>query len=261
MAKGRTVGIIIGWIGTALATAALAGGGVYLWQSKQVDELKQGQDALQRQITELQSGDDSIGRDDDGQDLLAEDDRRLLSFSEEEGYGIDNLFYCQPDDSDSTAFNLDDPTTTVLYASELGYSLEVPWNPDWGTERCRVNEYDDISSGDGQRNLLFGPLIAGEGGLGRMYVLRSLPARSADEAVAAIEDEVGADFLTEGPEVDQMAGFDVVVYAYSGLCDAFSVEVVGSGDYNYALSSGCNTPPFEDDRAVYESILDGFEIL
>lgn len=264
MAKGRTVGIIIGWIGTALATALLAGGAVYLVQARQINQVRQDLDSAKRQITELQSGDDSIGRDDDGQDLLADDDRRLISYSDNEGYGVDNLLYCKPEDSGPNAFSLEDATTTVTYADELGFSIELPWNPDWGTSKCRINEYESTLISDGERVLLFGPLIEGEGGLGRLYALRAIPSRSADEAISSIPDEIGEEYLTQDPELDQLADFDVVTYAYTGLCDAINIEIIGldqPGKSNFVLGSGCTAPPFDDDLDAYEDILEGFQLL
>ncbi|MFO0702825.1 MAG: hypothetical protein U0514_03085 [Candidatus Andersenbacteria bacterium] len=242
---------MLGFIGTALAAAALGGGGVYLWQRGQLTNVVQNQPA--NVVSTDQVGNQTTNR------AAPEDTRKLLTWDDETGYGVDNLFSCLPKELDANSFNDADATTTVPFDSvKLGFSLDVPWNPAWGTSACRVNPFELTSTGDGYQALLFGPLIEGEGGLGRLYSLRVLPGRSASKASDAIQTENSKEFLTEGPTHETIAGFETVTYATSGLCDLLSVELINPLGSNYQLNGGCGTPPFTELRALFTDVLGGF---
>lgn len=269
MAKGKTTGIVIGWIGTALATAVIAGGGMYFWRGAEIHDLQQNLDILSvmRNQQQLQNtaanAANSTNSTTNTTPPTAEptDARRLLTYDPNQGYGIDNLTSCLPKESDANAFNFADPTTTVHFSkADFGFAIDLPWNPAWGTSQCRVNPYEVFTSGDGFPTVSFGPLEEGEGGLGRTYSISVRPGRSASTAFAAIGKEI-KDIQTQAPTRERLSDIEVMTYGENGLCDMYFAEVINPLVKNYVLSGGCGAPPYSDERARFETWLKTLKFL
>ena len=88
----------------------------------------------------------------------------------------------------SEKFNNDSSSTTVNYSSkESGISLDIPYNPNWGNEKYRINPYDEVITSN---KIGFGDLFIGDAcGWGRVYSLSFLPARTTEEAIIAIKSK------------------------------------------------------------------------
>lgn len=177
------------------------------------------------------------------------DDRILLT--------PDNLEqYCNPltdmEPCYTEIFNTDPATTTVTYTNqEKEISVDLPYNPDWGSDNYRINPYDEEDD-----RVNFGPINLGEGGgWGRWWwALSFQPAETADQVIAGLDKDSFL-FLAE-PEKDKVNNLEIVKYAEIGLTSYHYIIVIGE-KYNYEfISTGhLDTGSTEDELADLESIV------
>ena len=250
MAQGRTAGIVIGWIATALATAGLAGGLVFVVQSKQAEQLRMDLDSAQRQITELQSGDDANDGSEPSDEAPA-DSRKLLTFQVALGLTPD----CEE------KFNTEEPTTTEhVKVPKVGVELDVPYNPDWGSDRFRIEPSEVTTGGEGIDAVLsFGPYSIGEGcGWYRQYSMYAKQALGFDEELANLEADQTI-LMSGEPEDLTLGGNRVIRYQFSGLCGGVSYIIIGK-DRNIVFNPICASGT-EEERPSLEKIVASVDIL
>lgn len=150
--------------------------------------------------------------------------------------------------ADCPPMNTDPADTTVAYINhEKGISLTIPFNAKWGYPGIPVTPYTERGpSGSAPLgSVLFGQPTSGNlQGLGgncdplHLYELTFLPARSANDAVRAIEGRGGD--VVPNATVRTIDGFTVVQYTDAGLCSYPTIEVIGT-DFNYSFTTGCGT--------------------
>lgn len=133
-------------------------------------------------------------------------ERRLLKHDTKLGYpelkGIE---------ISSLKFNSDIPNQTVTYASkEKGYSVDLPYNSNWGTKDLYIMPYDE-ADGD----VFFGPVGPGEGGIGRWDYVSVVPQQSIEELTNKARRDPESTF---GPIVKKInSSVTVVEYLNGGF--------------------------------------------
>jgi hypothetical protein len=154
----------------------------------------------------------------------------------------------------SLKFNTEPATTSNTYMG-YGISLQVPYNPAWGTTDYRIEPYSSYDY-TGGKILEFGAMRPFEGcSLVRAYSLRFLPPRSANEVIedmgVVMKTEVvdgvsrqysltsDGDFLPVPPTTVKINNLTVVKYKVSGMCGYPTLEVIGN-KFNYELRPLCN---------------------
>ena len=130
-----------------------------------------------------------------------------------------------------TDFNEDKANTTVAYNDiERGIIVALPYNPNWGTSKCRINPYDIGKGG----TIFFGRInIVEGGGFGRASWLEFIPQRSIDEALKAAEDDINGVPIVS-PTRKAIGKAIVVEYSMAGLGEWGHLEIIGR-KYNYRL--------------------------
>jgi hypothetical protein len=136
-------------------------------------------------------------------------------------------------------FNLDPPNTTVLYSNPAkGISLQIPYNPKWGSERYKIPAYYEY-----EEKVLFGPIFPFEAGsVARGCSISFLQVRSAEEAVASLKElAYGRGEFPSGVEKESIItetinNITVVKYIFvdSLIGSIPRIEVVGK-KYNYLI--------------------------
>jgi hypothetical protein len=168
--------------------------------------------------------------------------------------------------SDCPELNRDPPTTTVRYMNqEMGIAFTIPYNNQWGYAGTALPAYADHTSQDGSPgNVLFGPPTSGNlEGLGSScdallyYSLTFLPARTAQEAVRAIQSR-GTEVVPNAT-VRTINGLTVVQYTDAGICSYPTLEVIGT-KYNYNFTTSCGGDS-EVDWQYLEDIVKSMELL
>jgi len=142
-------------------------------------------------------------------------------------------------------FNNDDLSVMVNYSNkEKGISLEIPYNPNWGNEKYRINPYDEVTK---YNKIDFGYLFIGDACVwARPYSLSFLPARTAEEAISGIKSEhaqptISPDFDNQfvlWPKKLTINNMTVIKYQpWNAVGWAVShFEIIGK-KYNYQLSA------------------------
>jgi hypothetical protein len=262
MATNKKVWLTVGFIAAVLGGAAIASVGVYFWQQRQTDELRKDFDSQRNQLEERiktleeEAKEPKTTKSEESDEPVVADTRTLVGPSGTVAFGYEAQDAC------GNKFVEDEPTTTEpLKATELGFSFDVPYNPDWGTSECRVTPYDFFDVEDkGSNGISFGPLSAGEGGVGRSYSLLAIDSRTATQAISAIKQEQ-AEFLSEGPTRSSVGDLTIVSYGISGgLCPIPLIEIIGE-DHNYLLNLGCTDEDMSDEFVFMKDILEGFSLL
>jgi hypothetical protein len=188
-----------------------------------------------------------------GNSLIADDSRTLLTIKPDTlSFNPTGVVGCEE------VFSAAAPTTTVRYESaKYGVAFDVPYNPDWGSEKYRVSPFDEVPDAD---VLVFGPVKTGEAcGWGRAYLLSFQPQRSAEDALSAGENPQVSTMYSSKPKKDSVGGLTVVESEIVGLCSMPALEVIGTGDYNYSLQINCGEET-EKDFTFLESIVKTFEL-
>jgi len=131
------------------------------------------------------------------------------------------------------SFSFDAPTQTASYANgTLGFAAEIPFNPDWGTERYAVAPFEELSTNAGKW-LAFGPLAVGEGcGVSRTWSIVREDPQTVDEVVREFNEESHAmygDGIPESatPIVSTAGGNAIVKYTAEGFCESPIIRVIG----------------------------------
>jgi len=169
------------------------------------------------------------GENSEGEDpsaAIPDDDRILLT-------NANTTQYCDPEvdlaSCQAEEFNTEAATTTVNYTDQArGISVNIPYNPDWGSANYKIEPYE--VDGD---YVYFGPMTQFEGGgWSRPYwLLGFVPPKSADQLITEINDS--PDTLAGGqPEKIDINGLEVVKYQEMGLGTHYMMEVAGD-KYNY----------------------------
>ena len=235
-------------IGAFIGGALIAGLIVFFWQRSNVNEANQQAVELGQALLDQLDDDHQIPEDPEPEPIATttktQDDRTLLEPSSGRNYNPDE-FTNDNTDSCFVDFNQDAASTTVTYESSArGLQLDLPHNPDWGTDEYRINPYDEISGSlfDGSSPaLLYGPLLSGVEGCGwiRDTRIEFLEARSVAEAKQAAQDSGNLEFPTTDLESVTIGGHTVVLYRYEhGFCEDFTYEVIGE-EQNYQIG-GCH---------------------
>jgi hypothetical protein len=141
----------------------------------------------------------------------------------------------------------DDPATVAVAIdrTDAGFRMNVPYNPAWGSPdlECQVPAAQEFMTGI---SFSFAGPFEG-GGVTRFARLALLPARTAADAVAAIEatqEQDGAQGGSVppngGPAVFEINGNTVVRHRSSGFCEVQTTyEIIGK-KFNYQLGSVCD---------------------
>jgi len=193
----------------AVVAALLAGSGVYLWQQNQPSILPlAGNQELPKEVVTPNQVKPTL------------DTRILLNPENIEQYNTPPN--CQE------KFNFDSADTSVDYAnSAKGISVQIPYNPSWGSDKYKINPYDE-----NEREVSFGPIGAFEAcGWTRSYFIRFLPAKSADAVISSLRSETK-------PTKAIINGLNTVKYTDFGLCLYPTLQVIGK-KYNYEFVPVC----------------------
>lgn len=152
---------------------------------------------------------------------------------------------CEFDQIDALNFSTDQETDWVTYRnSEKGLAISIPYNPNWGSPKYRLNAYDEYEDG-----LSFGTInVRGEGcgawvpGTQR---LDFIAAETKEEVLSRLQKE--SDELEFGYSIKSLSidGKDVVEYIKDGMCGGGGTIVIGK-KYNYEFSKTCSANTRED---------------
>jgi hypothetical protein len=129
-----------------------------------------------------------------------------------------------------------DATVAIRYTNAgAGISVDVPYNPEWGTDEYYVEPYDEEDD-----VISFGRAHAFEAcSWIREFEMAFNAAANAEDRLA----ELNRDDSVTSAERLTVGGKDAVMWYSSGLCDYVDLEVAGD-EHNYLFSSTCGA---EDD--------------
>ena len=144
---------------------------------------------------------------------------------------------------------------------EYGFSADLPFNPDWGTQEYRLDPFDELvppAGGEPHGTLAaiqFGLMGVAEGcGWYRFDNLSVRESRSMDDIMTTLSQEYGPLEPIVAPRQVTIGEFDAVEYEYGGLCGQPTVEVM-VGPYNLAAHKICGFGEAEDDLKYLRDIL------
>jgi len=178
------------------------------------------------------------------QELIIPTFNRLLSsfrFLDDSTEKIPLIYEIRTQDRDNDErckekFNYDPANTTATYLSQkTGISLELPYNPNWGSQRFKVPPYDELLNPEwGSKRLEFGSVGRGEAcSWVRSYTLNFLPTVSAEKAIQRIKDRSDyPDMFSIEPHVVTINNLRAVKYENYGLGVYPTLQVLGD-KYNY----------------------------
>ncbi|MDO8336276.1 MAG: hypothetical protein Q7T74_05870 [Candidatus Saccharibacteria bacterium] len=147
-------------------------------------------------------------------------------------------------------FNNDPANTTVRFSStEKGIAFDVPYNPNWGSAKFRIDPYWEY-----ENQVAFGDI----GGFEACMWVRSdfvhfRPQLSAEEVIRQIQASDPPELIPVPPTTIELNGLTVVKYATSGLCSYPALQVIGE-KYNYEFVPVCSTD-IERDFEYLENIV------
>jgi hypothetical protein len=118
----------------------------------------------------------------------------------------------------NTALNYDRPNEMRHYENkELGISIELPYNSNWGTKDFKPTAYDESLKEDKSvAKVTFGPIIAGCDGdcfWMRQYSISLDKKQTIDEFTKALDKQIGspgAPYTLTGYTKDEVNGVDVL---------------------------------------------------
>ncbi|MBP9762015.1 hypothetical protein KBD34_00170 [Patescibacteria group bacterium] len=138
--------------------------------------------------------------------------------------------------------NIQPATTTALYSnSSKGLSIKLPYNASWGTASHTLPPYEeDYSRGEKRslEGLSFGPIIQGEGGLGRQMGLTFEQATSVRSIFNDLSKR-GLEFNSSDVRLMKINTLDAVGYIDTGLCGG-PILIVQGKKFNYRLGKYCS---------------------
>jgi hypothetical protein len=122
-------------------------------------------------------------------------------------------------------------TVAVRYTNaDAGISVDVPYNPEWGTDEYYVEPYDERDDA-----ISFGGAHVFEACAWiREFEMAFNAAASAQDRLNQLNRD---DSVTRAERLT-VGGRDAVMWYSSGLCDYVDLEVVGA-KHNYLFSSTC----------------------
>lgn len=150
-------------------------------------------------------------------------------------------------------FNVDKPDTTVKYSnSEFGIEMMIPFNARWGTDKYRVNPFEER----GGSEAIFGPVSGFEGcGWVRQFSMSTGPQRTAAQIVKEFNDAKD-EYTSSIAEQFTINGITAVRYEQTGLCDQARLVLIGK-KYNYhfySMCAGLKDPGYADLIKVAETV-------
>lgn len=176
---------------------------------------------------------------------LSDESRALIQRNQIAKFETELPDPCKFDEIDALHFSTDQETDWATYRnSEKGLEIAIPYNPNWGSPKYRLNAYDEYDNG-----LSFGTInVRGEGcgawvpGTQR---LDFIPAETKEEVLNRLKKE--SDALEFGYSIKSLSidGKDVVEYIKDGMCGGGGTIVIGE-KYNYELSTTCYVNTRED---------------
>lgn len=160
------------------------------------------------------------------------------------------------DQSEALERRNDEPADrTVAYSNQAkGLSVQLPFNPNWGTEQCGLVPYEESKY---ENTVEFGPVSGCEGGgVCRYQDIRLLPAKTAEQVrIELVENELscfGCSPLFMEITEKTINGLSILEYIVPGLCNSVTVQVVGK-KHNYELQM-CG-------RALENNVFSDFQYL
>ncbi|QQS60822.1 MAG: hypothetical protein IPN70_02935 [Candidatus Moraniibacteriota bacterium] len=127
-------------------------------------------------------------------------------------------------------FNIDAPTTTVKYSNtEKGISFDIPFNPNWGNEDCKVKPYIEFTHSSGDISIEFSKPTAP---VGREFGLIISKYRPAEDIITAEQKDV---YPNPNPRKKTIGDKNMIVYDDYGMIQVTHYEVIGK-KYNYIFS-------------------------
>ncbi|MFH1284695.1 MAG: hypothetical protein ABIH78_03870 [Candidatus Peregrinibacteria bacterium] len=152
-------------------------------------------------------------------------------------------------------FNGEVPDELVnYYSKEMGISVDIPYNENWGSRRFELNPYDYYEYGrdDLVGFLNFGPMYRFEAGTWvRAYYLYFYPAQTVD-GVMMEKSELN-------PEKIEINGLTVVKFIDFGMCSYPSLYVIGE-KYDYEFMPQCSVDE-ESDFEFLEEIVSSVKLI
>lgn len=195
------------------------------------------------------------------QQTLPGDDRIVLTPDniEQHSQSSDGFPICD------VAFVTKDGDETVTYNSGSdNFSVDVPYNSDWGTAEFSLNPVDELDDAidDGTGGVTstyqYGPMSVGEGcGWYRWDRISVREPRTFDEIEEAFKGQIP--FAQLRPRETTVGPYDVVEYNFGGLCGQPSVEVLGK-DHNFVFWRTCGFGELEDDQAELRSVVETLKL-
>ena len=247
----KTILIIL----TVVVVAGISGGGVYLWQKntekKEKNKLEKELELLKKQEAQLNSVDQQKKEEESLWKSEPLDKRILLTPQNIDQYNVRSSASCDE------KFNNDAPSTTVNYKSEkFGISIDVPYNPKWGSNRFKLNPYD-FSNIEISGSISFGSMGAFEAcSWVRQYDIGFYPPIDVDSMIKKIKEGSGyPDLFPVLPTKEKINGLDVVKYEVNGLCSYSIIEVIGK-KFNYRFSPTCG-----DSFTVFEDMIKSMKLI
>lgn len=156
-------------------------------------------------------------------------------------------------------FNVDAPSATANYLHQdrdFLLSFDVPYNSKWGSDRFKINPYDE-GSADQNLSVSFGPFVSLPEGCvwARKYKFQ-INNKKTDQAL-----QQGDGALVSGVPDGKFAkvnGYTVLKYIDSGLCDDAVFDIAGQ-NANYQFTAVC-TSDTQKDFKLFESIVSGLKL-
>ncbi|MFO0704773.1 MAG: hypothetical protein U0517_02225 [Candidatus Andersenbacteria bacterium] len=141
-------------------------------------------------------------------------------------------------------------TTSVTYTNAThGFSVALPYNPDWGTEQYRLAPFDELrkpiddGTGKVKATTQYGPMGVGEGcGWYRGLSVSVREARDLEQIKADLQNYPPS----LAPREHALGKLKTVEYDVGALCGAPTIEVLGD-TYNLVFAQLCGTDEVEKD--------------
>lgn len=208
--------------------------GFFVWQVSQKpnfnSEINNPFDQPSGETEKITTNQSAATTENETENVTPQSEKILLTPDIYQQYNLPNF----PDScGNEPRFNYDPPTTFATY-SKNGITIQIPYNPHWGSDKFRVNPYDEDKN-----RISFGTIGRGEGcGLERSGHIYLLPPLSIDQTNDRIKRETNDDLLWSKPTQEQINGLTVVKYGGDGMCSTAIYEIVGK-QFNYRIFYFC----------------------
>lgn len=187
--------------------------------------------------------------------VTAQDTRTLITMDNQGEYCGDNSIRCREQNWSNAA-----PTTTSQYHNaNRGIDVELPFNPDWGSEKYRISPYEDPKMFT-DTDVFFGPMGYGEGGLWRMDSLRFLEAKSVEVVLVEANQAIDKTNTMEGANLPRaekatVNNLTVVKYESSGMTDTSRMIVIGQKfNYEFEYPSGSTAHTWNELEKIVSTV-------